>query len=547
MINSEDVYFVTELGKSELNAAGTSLSRLKLGLLVLIDGKATVSQVQASAGTLSPDAVLEILDGLLRTEHIALQLFDMGDLFSASAPQQLNGEMPSESAIEGGISTLRKDGYVVRIARRPPGERKPVLDKKLTVMVVEDEQQLADNMRVVLTHAGFIARVAANREQIVAAFRQPPLPDLVLLDVMLPDADGFEVLAKIRQNPMLREVPVIMVTGTATREAVLKGLLGEANGYITKPFQISVLVKAVKTVLGIEAGDQKAERESSRGGTDSARPGWEPVAPALPSVPAAAPEAAVAVPAPPSAQAAQPEAPVAAPAPPSAQSADSDAFNASPGSLLARLREAALAKQREEQKPAQKEQFIPLVSEAVEKTYRHLKEVVALLNSVKPAYAATYSFHGVPDFDDLKWASVHLDFRTRELSPTSKAFEQVTLHYHLAAKKVLSVVREIPADDKLKRTLEDARIEFSTQQERNNRGALVGTKFVVPCEVKAFLQLVGNFETGRLVLKLRNVQHFSNAEYVLPAEAVTTESLNELTQFVLGETKQIGSLLRKDV
>lgn len=529
MINSEDVYFLTDLGKSELNAAGTSLSRSKLKLLVLIDGKATVSQLQASVGKLTPGEVLKVLDELLRSEHIALQLFDMGDFFGASVPDQLKGEMPSDSAIESRMSTLRHDGYVVRIARRPPSERKLARDKKLTVMVVEDEQQLAENMRVVLTHAGFVARVAANREQIVGAFRQPPLPDLVLLDVMLPDADGFEVLAKIRQTPMLREVPVIMVTGTATREAVLKGLLGEANGYITKPFQISVLVKAVKTVLGIEAGDQKAVPGSSRGAVDS-RPGGGRVALALPSAPAA-----------------EPEAPVAAPAPPSAQAADSEMFNASPGSLLAQLREAALAKQREEQKPARKEQFIPLVSGAVEKTYRSLKELVTLLNSVKPAYAKAYTFHGLPNFDDLKWASVHLDFRTRELSPTLKAFEQVTLHYHLAAKKVLSVVREIPADEKLKRTLEDAKIKFSTQQERNNRGAFVGTKFVMPCEVNAVLQLVGNFETGKLMLQLRNVQHFGTAEYVLSAEAVTKESLHELSQFILGETTQIGSLLLNGV
>ena len=258
MIGTEDVYFLTYLGKSELAAAGTSLSRSELELLVLIDGKATVSQVQASAGHLAPSAVIEVLDKLLRSEHIAQQQFDMGDFFGASAPREWKGEMPSDSAIARGVSTLQQNGYIVRIARRPPSERKLARDKKLTVMVVEDEQHLAENMRAVLTHAGFVARVAANREQIVAAFRQPPLPDLVLLDVMLPDTDGFEVLAKIRQNPMLGEVPVIMVTATATREAVLKGLLGGANGYITKPFHIDVLVKAVKAVLGIEASDQEA-------------------------------------------------------------------------------------------------------------------------------------------------------------------------------------------------------------------------------------------------------------------------------------------------
>lgn len=259
MINSEDVYFLTYLGKSELAAAGTSLSPSELELLVLIDGKATVSEVRARAGHLAPGAVIELLEKLLRSEHIALQQFVLGDFFGANAPAEQMGRMPSDSAIAHGVSTLQQDGYVVRIARRPPGKRELARDKTFALMVVEDEQDLAENMRTVLTHAGFAVRIASNRQQIVLAFRQPPRPDLVLLDVMLPDADGFDVLAKMRQNPVLGGIPVIMVTGAATREAVLKGLLVGANGYITKPFQIEVLVKAVRAVLGIEFSDHAAE------------------------------------------------------------------------------------------------------------------------------------------------------------------------------------------------------------------------------------------------------------------------------------------------
>lgn len=266
MINAEDVYFLTYPGKDELAAAGTSLSPLELELLVLIDGRATVSQVQASARNLTPGAVIEVLDKLLRSGHIALQLIDLDDISGASAPRERKGKMPDESAIERGVSSLRQNGYIVRIARRPLPERKlalndkhtvmAALDKKLTVMVVEDDQNLAENVRAVLTRAGFLVRIAANREQLVAAFRQSPLPDLVLLDVMLPDGNGFAVLANMRLHPILEEIPVIMVTGAATREAVLRGLQEGADGYITKPFEIDVLLRAVKAVLGIEAADR---------------------------------------------------------------------------------------------------------------------------------------------------------------------------------------------------------------------------------------------------------------------------------------------------
>ena len=97
----------------------------------------------------------------------------------------------------------------------------------------------------------YAVRVAANREQILAALRSLPLPDLVLLDVLLPDANGFDVLARMKQHPKLRAVPVVMLTGQATRASVMRGLVGGADGYITKPFEVEILVRGVKAVLGV--------------------------------------------------------------------------------------------------------------------------------------------------------------------------------------------------------------------------------------------------------------------------------------------------------
>ena len=74
---------------------------------------------------------------------------------------------------------------------------------------------------------------------------------LILLDVQMPDANGFDVLARMRQHPVLKNMPVVMLTAEATRESVLRGLQGGADGYITKPFVPDVLVTAVKAVLGL--------------------------------------------------------------------------------------------------------------------------------------------------------------------------------------------------------------------------------------------------------------------------------------------------------
>lgn len=236
----------------------------------------------------------------------------------------------------------------------------------------------------------------------------------------------------------------------------------------------------------------------------------------------------------------------ASPSPAAAPAPTEETFVPAAGGLLAQLRAAALAKQQEEQKPDPKVLMIPRVSAAVERAWRYLKEFAGQLNAVKPAYAKDYIIGGVPKFDGLKWDSVQADFRTKELSPTSKVFEQVTLNFRLSANKVLSVTREIPADEKLKQVLQDMRIEFTDQKERNERGSFVSTKFIIPCEVKGSVQLIGNFETGKLLLKTRNVESFGTLEHVLSPDAITEESLNELSHFILGETRRIGPLLLKD-
>ena len=94
-------------------------------------------------------------------------------------------------------------------------------------------------------------RLATNREEIVAALRRRPVPDLALLDIRLPDADGFEVLARIRMHPILKEMPVVMMTALAARESVLTGLQLGADGYLTKPFKREVLLRVVDAVLGV--------------------------------------------------------------------------------------------------------------------------------------------------------------------------------------------------------------------------------------------------------------------------------------------------------
>ena len=152
-----------------------------------------------------------------------------------------------------GSPQLAKTGFYVAMARHASSGRVvPRSGDRHSVFVVEDDRDLLKLVGEVLAKAGFLTRFARNRTEINAEFNKPPLPDIVLLDVSLPDADGFQILERIRGNPKLSKLPVIMMTGKSEVTDVARGLTLGADGYVTKPFKISGLVAAINTVLGIE-------------------------------------------------------------------------------------------------------------------------------------------------------------------------------------------------------------------------------------------------------------------------------------------------------
>jgi CheY-like chemotaxis protein len=256
--NDQDVLALTALGRAELRGSHTALGREALKLLVLVDGKASVAQVARSAPGMSPEAVRAKLAELLAgglvavggAEH-AYGAIDPGDFFTVtSADKAFAAELLGSSEIAAGVASLQDAGYFVSIARRSESAPARAAGARPVAVVVEDDPDLAKLLKTYLKLEGIETVIAANREEVVAAFRRPVAPDVVLLDVQLPGLDGFDVLSRIRQHPLLKAVPVIMLTGEATRGSVLKGIHGGADGYVTKPFEIDVVMKAVKTVLG---------------------------------------------------------------------------------------------------------------------------------------------------------------------------------------------------------------------------------------------------------------------------------------------------------
>jgi DNA-binding response OmpR family regulator len=117
--------------------------------------------------------------------------------------------------------------------------------KNRVILVVDDEERMARFIRLNLEHDGFQVVEAFKGMQAIQALRDS-MPDIVLLDVMLPDIDGFEVLKLIRE---ISTVPVIMLTAKGEEDDRVHGLELGADDYITKPFSPRELVSRVRAVL----------------------------------------------------------------------------------------------------------------------------------------------------------------------------------------------------------------------------------------------------------------------------------------------------------
>ncbi|MBN1834831.1 MAG: response regulator [Spirochaetales bacterium] len=116
------------------------------------------------------------------------------------------------------------------------------------IVVVEDDEPIAELIRHNLTRGGFRVTCLASGEKLLLRAAVEP-PDLILLDLMLPGADGLEICRLLREGESTREVPIIMVTARGEEADIVRGLECGADDYVVKPFSPRVLRARVDAVL----------------------------------------------------------------------------------------------------------------------------------------------------------------------------------------------------------------------------------------------------------------------------------------------------------
>ena len=148
----------------------------------------------------------------------------------------------------GNMQALERSGFFMQ----PPVAEKAATGARRVLIVEDDNAQLA-LLRTIVTREGHTVEVAQKRADVLAVLNRLPYPDLILLDVELPDVNGFTILEKVRAHPAMKEVRVVMVTSRTERADIAKGVLLGADGYITKPYRPATMSAAIRQALGGES------------------------------------------------------------------------------------------------------------------------------------------------------------------------------------------------------------------------------------------------------------------------------------------------------
>ena len=116
------------------------------------------------------------------------------------------------------------------------------------IYIVEDDESIREVESIALKNSNYIVSAFENAKEFYKKLDEL-VPDLILLDVMLPDESGYDIVRKLRKRPATQDIPIIMVTAKTTEMDMIKGLDGGADDYIKKPFSIMELITRVKALL----------------------------------------------------------------------------------------------------------------------------------------------------------------------------------------------------------------------------------------------------------------------------------------------------------
>jgi CheY-like chemotaxis protein len=154
----------------------------------------------------------------------------------------------AKRTVVAGATLLRTGSYLAdeRVANLPP-LAKPA--SETVIQLVEDDADQSELAQLRLKMAGYVVRVADSSKALSKALREESRPDLILLDVVLPDGDGFDILSKLRARPEYALLPIVLLTSKTQHDDIRNGLRLGADGYVTKPYSRNIIAEVIGRVL----------------------------------------------------------------------------------------------------------------------------------------------------------------------------------------------------------------------------------------------------------------------------------------------------------
>ena len=147
-------------------------------------------------------------------------------------------------------AALQRTGAYLALDRLKYRRITPKPAAETEILVIEDDPDQLALADLRMTMAGYKVRVATSVNAFLQSMFDDGAPDLLLLDVELPDGNGFDVLARMRRHKVLSAMPIIMLTVRSDPEDIGKGLALGADGYVTKPYTKNILADVVRRILG---------------------------------------------------------------------------------------------------------------------------------------------------------------------------------------------------------------------------------------------------------------------------------------------------------
>jgi len=262
---NEIAYAKTAAGKAEVAANPGKLPTGMKTLLGMIENS-TVAQLQGKLPQVPLDKLNAALDRLFVDGYIEIVPaaapaaapaspdagLDFANFINRPVKEPTIQQIQQAEATLSGIRPSKKAGYYVHIVNRSDKRIAPHAGgDKHTVLIIDADQANVLVVARALMLAKFETRAAARQDEIVEQLNKQPPADVIAMDMVLPDVIGLELLGRLREHPVYKSVPIIVMAAKVEHDDVVAALAYGASGYMTKPFKPEALVDSISATLGL--------------------------------------------------------------------------------------------------------------------------------------------------------------------------------------------------------------------------------------------------------------------------------------------------------